>query len=138
MPKPVKVLFICEGNSCRSQMAEALARSLAPDVIAAASAGVTPLGSIAEHAEFILLQRGILIGGQFSKGLRDPSLALPQMIVNMSGIPGISLFGGRPFEDWDVADPSGGNLESYRHACEDIEARVLDLADRLRILQPEE
>jgi arsenate reductase len=137
MSKPVKVLFVCEGNSCRSQMAEALARSLAPDVIAPSSAGVTPLGSIAEHAEFVLLQRGILIGGQFSKGMRDSSLVQPQMIVNMSGIPGRSLFGGRPFEDWDVADPSGDDLESYRRACEDIEARVLDLADRLRMLQPE-
>lgn len=119
-------------------MAEALARSLASDVISPASAGITPIGYIAEHAEFVLLQRGVLMPGQFSKGMHDPSLAQPQMIVNMSGIPGESLFAGRAFEDWDVEDPFSDNLESYRRVCEDIEARVLDLADRIRMLQPED
>src|ERR1700683_4302159 len=128
MPEPLKVLFVCAGNSCRSQMAEALARSLAPDVIAPTSAGITPHGAIANHAEFVLLQRGILMTGQYSKAMHDPSLAEPQMIVNMSGIPGGSLFAGRAYEDWDVDDPFGDNLETYRRACEDIEARVLELA----------
>jgi arsenate reductase len=119
-------------------MAEALARALASDVIAPASAGITPLGHIAEHAEFVLLQRGIVLTGQFSKGLHDTSLAQPQMIVNMSGISGESLFAGRPFEDWEVEDPIGGDLESYRRTCEEIEVRVIDLADRIRMLQPDE
>jgi arsenate reductase (thioredoxin) len=138
MSHPVKVLFVCAANSCRSQMAEALARSLAADVIAPASAGIAPSGSIDEHTEFVLLQRGILMPGQFSKGMRDSSLALPQMIVNMSGIPGEALFKGRPFEDWKVEAPTGDDLESYRRACEDIEARVTDLANRLRVLQPDD
>ncbi len=138
MSQPVKVLFVCAANSCRSQMAEALARSLAADVIAPASAGIAPSGSIDDHTEFVLLQRGILMPGQFSKGMRDPSLALPQMIVNMSGIPGEALFKGRPFEDWDVEAPTADDLESHRRACEDIEARVTDLANRLRALRPDD
>ena len=39
-----RVLFICVGNSCRSPMAEALARHLAADVIEPQSAGISPLG----------------------------------------------------------------------------------------------
>ncbi len=135
MADPVKVLFVCVGNSCRSQMAEALARCLAPEVIVSASAGITPLGHIADPVQFVLLQRGILMTGQFSKGLRDPSLAEPQMIVNMSGIPGKSLFPNRAVEDWDVPDPSGDDLDTYRQLCEDLERRVTDLAARLRMVQ---
>lgn len=137
-PVPVKVLFVCAANSCRSQMAEALARAVAADVIAPASAGIAPSGAIDEHAEFVLLQRGVLMTGQFSKPLRDASLDEPQLIVNMSGIPGDSLFQGRPCEDWDVKAPAGDGLDAYRRACEDIEARVTDLANRLRMLETED
>lgn len=137
-PVPVKVLFVCAANSCRSQMAEALARAVAADVIAPASAGIAPSGVIDEQAEFVLLQRGVLMTGQFSKPLRDPSLGEPQMIVNMCGIPGASLFKGRPCEDWDVKAPGSDDLEAHRCACEDIEARVTDLANRLRMLQQED
>jgi arsenate reductase len=138
VPNPLKVLFVCAGNSCQSQMAEALARSLAPDVIAPASAGVSPTGAIAEHAEFVLLQRGILMSGQFSKSMHDASLSQAQLIVNMSGIPGERLFAGRAFEDWHVAEPSSDILESFRGTCEEIETRVAELADRIRMVQPED
>jgi protein-tyrosine-phosphatase len=35
-------------------------------------------------------------------------------------------------EDWDVEDPYGEDLATYRRICEDIEARVEELAERLR------
>ena len=47
MTKPKRVLFVCIGNSCRSQMAEAFARAYGRDVVAPASAGVYPANVIA-------------------------------------------------------------------------------------------
>jgi arsenate reductase (thioredoxin) len=138
MAKPIKVLFVCAHNSCRSQMAEALARALAPDVIAPASAGITPIGYIAHQVQFVLLQRGILMDGQFCKSMRHPSIETPQLYINLSGIPGQQLFAGLPFEDWDVPDPADEKIESFQPTCEDIESRVLDLADRVRTIQPED
>jgi len=127
-----KVLFVCYGNSCRSQMAEALAKHLAADVIDAQSAGISPLGQIAQSTREVLLEHGIRIDGQFSKFLTDRSLADPDLIVNSSGLPGQSLFAGNAFEDWDVEDPYGDDMETYRRICDDIEGRVRDLAERLR------
>ena len=92
MPQPVKVLFVCVGNCVRSQMAEAIARHDAADIIAAESAGVSPLGFIDNTTQRVLRERGISFEGQFSKGLRTHTLKKPDLIVNMSGIPGASLF----------------------------------------------
>ena len=133
MNHPLKVLFVCVGNSCRSQMAEAIARHAAADVLAPSSAGVSPLGYVAAPTRQILTERGIPCAGLFSKGLHDDSIFQPpDLIINMSGIAGASLFVGRECEDWPVEDPFGDDMETYRRICDDIEARVADLAARLR------
>ena len=129
---PRRVLFVCVGNSCRSQIAEALARHLASDVISPASAGLSPLGHIADLTRRVLLEKGIRIDSQFSKGLSDASLFRPDLVVNISGIPGKSLFANDAVEDWEIDDPFGEDLATYRRICEDIESRLEDLAVRLR------
>jgi arsenate reductase len=129
---PLRVLFVCVGNSCRSQMAEAIARVKAGDVIAASSAGISPLGRIADDTRRVLLEQEIMIDGQFSKGVGHPSLAPADLIVNMTGIPGKSLFAGENVLDWDVADPYGEDMLSYRIVCEEIDMRIEELAGRLR------
>jgi arsenate reductase len=134
----VKVLFVCMGNCVRSQMAEAIARHYASDIIEAESAGVSPLGFIDNTTQRVLRERGISLEGQFSKGLRTHALKKPDLIVNMSGVPGASLFAGKTFEDWRVQDPFGEDIEIHRLVCDDVEARVKDLSARLRRTQTEQ
>ena len=138
MPQPVKVLFVCMGNCVRSQMAEAIARHESSDIIEAESAGVSPLGFIDNTTQRVLRERGISFEGQFSKGLRTHTLKKPDLIVNMSGVPGASLFAGKAFEDWRVQDPFGEDIEIHRLVCDDIEARVKTLSARLRQSQTEQ
>jgi arsenate reductase (thioredoxin) len=133
MPKRIRVLFVCIGNSCRSPIAEAIARRAAADVIEASSAGVSPLGYIADSTRKVLLERGIQIDGQFSKGMNDDAIQHPtDLLINMTGRPGTRLFPNTKCEDWVVEDPYGEDMETYRRICDDIEARVTDLAARLR------
>jgi arsenate reductase (thioredoxin) len=132
MAELVKVLFVCIGNCVRSQMAEAIARHCASDVITAESAGVRPLGFIDPTAKSVLAERGISIAGQYSKGLHNHKLGRPDLIINMSGMPGESLFHGHVFEDWRIRDPFGEGMETHSRICDDIESRVKDLAARLR------
>ena len=131
----VKVLFVCMGNCVRSQMAEAIARRDSSDIIEAESAGVSPLGFIDNTTQRALRERGISFEGQFSKGLGSHTLKKPDLIVNMSGVSSNSLFAGQRFEDWKVQDPFGEPIEIHRLVCDDIEARVKDLAARLRQTQ---
>jgi arsenate reductase len=132
MPDPIKVLFVCMGNCVRSQMAEAIARHDASDIISAESAGVHPLGFIDNTTQRVLRERGISSEGQFSKSTRDHSLKKPDLIVNMSGVPGATLFSGLPFEDWKIDDPFGEAIETHRRICDDIERNIKELAARLR------
>jgi arsenate reductase len=62
----LKVLFLCTGNSCRSQMAEGWARKLKGDVIDAYSAGVEPHGMNARAVK-VMAEAGVDISGQRSK-----------------------------------------------------------------------
>jgi arsenate reductase len=129
-----KVLFLCIGNACRSQMAEAIARHSASDVIEASSAGLVPFGEIPSTTLAVLRERGISVDGQTSKPLRPEDIAEADIVINMTGRPGASIFTEHleRIEDWDVGDPYGFNLAVYREIRDQIEARVEDLARRLR------
>ena len=130
--KRTRVLFVCVGNSCRSPMAEALARHSASDVIEATSAGISPLGHVADLTRKILLEKGVNASGLESKGVREAAAVAPELLINMTGIPGRTIFPDMIVEDWDVEDPYGEDLATYRRICEDIEGRVEELAERLR------
>ena len=132
MKAPVKVLFVCVGNCVRSQMAEAIARHDCADIILPESAGVSPLGFIDATTQAVLRERGVSFAGQFSKGLHSHKLRKPDVVINMSGIPGTSLFPEHAVEDWTVRDPFGEDIVLHRVIFEDIEARVTVLAARLR------
>ena len=65
-----KVLFLCTGNACRSQMAEGWARHLLGDRLEAHSAGIEPKG-LDPRAVRVMAEAGVDICGQRSKSLRE-------------------------------------------------------------------
>jgi arsenate reductase (thioredoxin) len=134
MAPRTRVLFLCVGNACRSQMAEAIARHVAEDVMEPSSAGLVAFGEIASLTIAVLDEHGISTNGQTSKSLRSEDLSAADLVINMTGRPGTSLFTEPtpPIEDWDVGDPFGFNLAVYRGIRDQIEERVADLARRLR------
>jgi arsenate reductase len=69
MPK-LKILFLCTGNSCRSQMAEGWARRLHPDTIEPWSAGTNPKG-LDPYAVRVMAEAGVDISRQRSKHLNE-------------------------------------------------------------------
>jgi len=129
-----KVLFLCVGNACRSQMAEAVAKHTAADVIEPSSAGLVAFGEITGPTIAALGEHGISTDGQHSKSLRPESISGMDLVVNMTGRSGTAIFTelAPPVEDWDVGDPFGLDLAVYRAIRDQIEARVEDLARRLR------
>ncbi|MCA1990305.1 MAG: arsenate reductase ArsC [Desulfarculus sp.] len=67
---PLKVLFLCTGNSCRSQMAEGWAKALKPGVIQAWSAGVEPK-TLDPRAVKVMAEAGVDISGQRAKDVSE-------------------------------------------------------------------
>ena len=66
MKSPLRILFVCTGNSARSQMAEGFARQYGPERIEAHSAGMEPT-RLNPNAVAVMRERGIDISGQQSK-----------------------------------------------------------------------
>lgn len=131
-----RVLFICIGNSCRSQMAEAFARAYGSDVMAPASAGLAAATDIAPDTLRAMKERGIDLRDHFPKSLRHMSRVQFDIVVNMSGM---GLPGERTARvlEWDVPDPV---LMEYGEHCEIrdlIERKVMQLILELRRDQSE-
>lgn len=80
MPEPFTVLFLCTGNSCRSQMAEALLRHLGGEKFQALSAGSHPAGYVHDLALETMRRMGVSTAGLYSKSW-DEFVATPIDIV---------------------------------------------------------
>ena len=130
-PQPLNVLFVCVGNSCRSQMAEALANHLGQGRVRAWSAGSNPLGEIVPLTFDVLKEKGISLDGHWSKGLKDVPVAEMDIVVGMGCevvCPVPVGFKGRVIE-WNIPDPYGGEIESYRNVRDLIERQVAALLE---------
>jgi len=130
-----KVLFVCIGNSCRSPMAEAIARKDALGQMDASSAGLAPLGFVAEMTTQTLLKNGHSADGLTSKPISPEAWESADIVINMSGRAREFAFrnfrGLAKVEDWEIEDPYG-DATKYQGTYESIQRRVADLARRLR------
>ncbi len=133
------ILFVCTGNSARSQMAEAFARYYGGDRVAVDSAGTRPAG-INEYAQWAMNEVGIDISGQTSDALSEKDLNRFGWVVTLCGdardhCPAIPS--GVHTEHWDLPDPARvrgkplERLEAFRAVRLQIERRVKDLLTRV-------
>ena len=131
-PSPkTRVLFMCIGNSCRSQMAEGFARKYGADVMIPASAGLAPAYMVAQDSVRAMDEKNIDLRDQFPKSLKHLGRAQFDLIVNMSGLdlpPEIAT----PLRLWDVPDPIAEDYETHCKIRDEIETRVMGLILELR------
>lgn len=144
----LQVLFLCTGNSCRSQMAEGFARALRGDVINAYSAGTCPHGKnpLAVRA---MAEASIDISGQESKHI-DSLRAVPlDVVVTVCGNAqeGCPIFTGSTrvvhvgFEDPPALARNAGAktdeeaMPHYRKVRDEIRAWVLTLPESLKVTE---
>lgn len=128
---PVKMLFVCVGNTCRSQMAEAFARHLAQGKAEVWSAGVWPYGSIVPETQEAMADRGMPLDGQLSKGLWNVPLAEMDIVVRMGREVRFALpegFKGR-LVDWRIPDPYTHDQSFFYQVRDLIEAKVAALVE---------
>ena len=115
----MRILFVCVGNSCRSQMAEGIARSMGH---IADSAGTHPAEQIATNAVIILKAKGISTEGMTPKSIDSFSHEDYDMVISMGcGVycPAIPID-----EDWGLEDPVGKELSVYESTAKEIERRL--------------
>ena len=128
-----RVLFVCIGNSCRSQMAEGFARAYGADVMIAASAGLGPAMSVARDTKAAMAEKGIDLRDHFPKAIRHLGRAQFDLVINMSGseilpeeVPGAII------DEWEVNDPVSLTFEQHCKVRDRIETLVMKLILDLR------
>ena len=135
----MNILFLCTGNSCRSQMAEGWARHLGGDWLHVQSAGIESHGKN-PHAIVVMQEAGVDISGQESTKLTGDMLALADYLVTVCGYADEHcpvLPAGTRKEHWplgDLAKVTGSEEEImavFRESRDDIRQRVADLIGRL-------
>ena len=125
-----KIAFICVHNSCRSQMAEAMAKLLAPEVLEAYSAGTEEYPEVKPLAAAVMEELGVDMSTYHPKLLKDIPAAF-DIVVTMGCNVDCPFVPAKHREDWGLEDPSGGPIEDYRRTRELIREKMLDLLKRL-------
>jgi len=142
MPDKITILFLCTGNSCRSQMAEGFARSLRGDVLDPHSAGYEARG-LDPYASSVMREVGIDISQERSKTLEDLGNTEYQYVVVVCSETDerCPLYLGKAkviyhgFDDPPTlarhARTEGKRLDHYRRVRDEIRAYVLTLPESL-------
>jgi arsenate reductase len=126
-----RVLFVCIGNSCRSQMAEGFARAYGQGVWEVESAGLMSATSIAPLTRQVMEEKGVDLGDQFPKPLDWVQPETFDLVVNLCGCPLPDPLRA-PVRNWDVDDPIGRSEKVYRKIRDQIEGLVLALVEEVR------
>jgi len=136
----VNILFLCTGNSCRSQMAEGWARHLGGAAVAVESAGIEAHGKN-PRAIAAMAEAGVDISDQESTIVDDAMLSRADVVVTVCGHademcptlpPGIRKI------HWPLADPAKASgsedevMSEFRATCDEVERRVRGLLAELQ------
>lgn len=137
--RPRALLFLCTGNSCRSQIAEGFARRILPRDIEVYSAGIAPAG-VNPWTIRIMEEDGIDIRDQKSKGLSGVPVERIDTVITLCGHAEAycpSFPGPVTRHHWPIDDPVGTRgteeqiLKAFRKARDEIKARIDDYCRRL-------
>ena len=127
----VRVLFVCLGNSCRSQMAEGFAQAYGGDVLEAQSAGIQPASRISRRASKVMEEKGISLTGFQPKSISSMDLSNFDVIVNLSeySLPDTTT----QVLKRALHDPMTGDEDAFRDVREDVEQVVRFLIEQFRL-----
>lgn len=131
MSEKPTVLFVCVHNAGRSQMAAGFLRELAGDRVEVLSAGSEPKDRINPVAIEAMAEEGIDIAGNTPKVLTVEAVRESDVVITMGCGDACPIFPGKRYEDWELEDPAGKDLETVRRVRDDIRARVESLVAEL-------
>src|SRR5918994_6869491 len=131
-----EVLFVCVQNAGRSQMAAALLHQRAAGVVHVRSAGSNPAEEINVNVVTALRELGVDVSQEFPKPLTDEVVRAADAVITMGCGDACPIYPGKRYEDWDVEDPAGKDLDTVRAIRGEIEARLRVLLEEVAPKKP--
>ena len=127
-----KIAFICVHNSCRSQMAEALCRKYAGDILESYSAGTDIADKVNPDAVRIMMQLyGIDMQTQQPKRLAD--LPPVDIVITMGCGVQCPVLPCSRREDWGLDDPTGKGDAAFEKTAKEIERKIQALKESIKL-----
>jgi protein-tyrosine-phosphatase len=130
--KPLpEVLFVCERNAGRSQMAACLAHKLSRGWIGVRSAGSHPDERIDPMVVAAMEEIGLDVSAEFPKPLTDAVIRAADVVVTLGCGDACPVYPGKRYQDWPVADPAGQPIDVVRGIRYELYHRVWELIETL-------
>lgn len=121
-----RVLFVCLGNVCRSQMAEGFGHKYGGGVFETSSAGLAPGLMVDPVTQLVMQERGCDLDRQFPKTIAMGAPKGAELVVNMSGYP-LPPEVSWPSLEWQVPDPHTKPAAYHREIRDLVERLVMQL-----------
>jgi protein-tyrosine-phosphatase len=119
-----EVLFVCVHNAGRSQMAAALLERKSQGRVSVVSAGSEPADRLNPAVVEAMEELDIDISTETPKKLEDGMVRESDVVITMGCGDACPIYPGKRYEDWDLEDPSGKDLETVRRIRDEISGRV--------------
>jgi len=126
-----EVLFVCVHNAGRSQMAAALLERYAAGRVHIRSAGSEPATSLNPRVVQAMGEVGLDISREFPKPLTDDYVRAADVVITMGCGDSCPIYPGKRYEDWELDDPAGRDLDTVRRIRDEIDVRVKKLVGEL-------
>lgn len=122
-----EVLFVCEQNAGRSQMAAVLTNHLGGGRVHVRSAGSAPSREISSTVAAVMAEIGLDLAEEFPKPLTDDVVQAADVVVTMGCGDACPVYPGKRYQDWDLVDPAGLPIEEVRRIRDEVRDRVAEL-----------
>jgi glutathione/glutaredoxin type arsenate reductase len=128
-------MFVCKKNSRRSQMAEGFAKILGQEKLLVTSSGLEA-SEVDPLVVEVMAEVGIDIRSQRSQPLSQFNAQEYDIVISLCGC-GVNLptewLVQERFEDWQIDDPEGQTIETFRRVREEVRSQVIQLIDSLAL-----
>jgi protein-tyrosine-phosphatase len=119
-----KIVFVCVENARRSQMAQGFAERLGDGKIDAHSAGSRPSSEIDPLVIEVMNEKGIDLSARRPKGLNDLPPLQMDYLITMGCEEACPAILAKKVIEWEIPDPKGKSLDTFRKIRDMIEERV--------------
>ena len=126
-----EVLFVCVHNAGRSQMAAGLLKLRSEGRVHVRTAGSAPAEEINPSAIKVMEELGVDMGEEFPKPLTDEVVNAADVVITMGCGDACPIYPGKKYEDWELGDPAGQDIETVRRIRDEIDLKVRRLIEEL-------
>ncbi len=128
-----EVLFVCVHNAGRSQMAAGLLERAAAGRVGVRSCGSEPADRLNPAVVEALAEVGVDISRAFPKPITDEVVRAADVVITMGCGDACPIYPGKRYEDWELDDPAGLELDDVRLIRDEIDRRVRRLLGELAV-----